>query len=537
MREVLKRFRTGGRRRWVLAAFGAAAAIWVVFQLLPSRARGVSLELMALGADGRFADDVAIPNHWADTTGAGGAILRVPLILAVRNSGRESAPPTRLELSLPARYRISRSDGRPLQAEYVAGTPMVRYWLDVPATKAVTGAVAGYLPVLDTVWLEPIIPSFYCITLADSVPDFVPSPPAPVEAISRVRIFYSFTGEELGQRQTGLLAVSLDPDLLEQEVPPPPPVFPTHYGEAGLPRPALSGLNYVGSRHALCGDPQDPIEILSTLWETPEGGRLFVLDYGGAPRKYLYDLNRDSIIELEAWDASGTGKFDARRQARLPIPAFLMPPQAPPQYDPSIFASLPPEELLALDRYSQVLEAPYRFRTRTPPSKPNLNRYRPGTIGSEGRDGESRRGMTITYWTDPGAGATPPGGATAGGAPAGGERQVQRGQPHPPSGATPPTEAPSTPTSPPVTEGPPTLGRPLDRPDRRPTQPPVTPPATPPVTPPARQDPRQERPGERPDPTPPAQKPKPDESGPKLLGKPLDSIPRRPPPDTTGRRP
>src|SRR5690606_41202427 len=62
--------------------------------------------------------------------------------------------------------------------------------------------------------------------LADSVPDFVPAPPAPVEAIARVQIFYSFEGGDLESRQTGLLTVQLDPRQLEREAPDPPPVFP-----------------------------------------------------------------------------------------------------------------------------------------------------------------------------------------------------------------------------------------------------------------------------------------------------------------------
>jgi len=487
MLEAVKRFGRDLRRRWPLTLLGIAAVTWGVIQVVPVGKKGTSLELMALGADGTFAPEISIPDYWADTVDHAGSSLRVPLILGVRNNGTESAPPTKLELSLPSRYRLTRADGRALPGEYLTGTPMVRYWLDVPPTRGASGTVAGYLPVLDTVWLEPIIPSFYCITLADSVPDFVPSPPAPVEAISHVRIFYSFTGDGLEGRQTGLLAVELDPELLEREIPEPPPVYPTEYTQPGMAAPYLSSLEYVGSRRALCGDPEDPIEILSILWETPEGGRLFVLDYGGAPRKYLYDLNRDSIIELEIWDASGAGSFDARRRAHLPIPEFLIPARAAPGPDPVYLAELEPEELLALDRYGRAVMEPYTFRSRPPDEEPNLNRYRPGMIGSE-QDDRPDRVVPRTLIS-----------------------------PAPPSGRPEPRS--------------PVLGRPGTKPTQAPrsdrTRPPEDRPRDPVVAdPPAAEE--APKPEDRPT---PAERPEPRE--PKVLGKPLDERPRRPPPDTS----
>jgi hypothetical protein len=477
------------------------------------------LELMVLGADGRFAASSSIPRHWAQTTGLGsGTLVRVPLILAVRNTGNRPSPPTYLDLSLPTRYRLSRSDGRSLPAESLPGTPMVRYRIEVPATRAAAGTIAGYLPVLDTLWLEPIIPSFYCIALSDSVPDFVPSPPAPVEAIAQVRIFYSFTGEDLKHRQTGLLAVQLDPVLLRQQLTPPPPVFPTEYHDPEVPRPALATLEYSGSQQVLCGDPQSPMEILSTLWETPGGGRFFVLDYGGAPRKYLFDLNRDSIIELEIWDASGSGNFNARRQARLPIPAFLLPASKQHPFDASIYATMAPEQLLALNRYGTTAAGPYHFQTRAPESKPRTNRFRPGSTGDDDAL-EQRSGLTIRYWSDPAL------------APEAGDPRSAAGQTQiAPGAGTQPAPAPGRPAAP-STSQPPTLGRPV--------APHAQPPALKP--PPVRSGEEPAKPTQKPRPEmsePVPAKPdnpaKPDKPGPKVLGKPLDGNPPRPRPDTTG---
>lgn len=553
MRNFMRWLRIGARRRWALALFGGAAAVWLLLYLFPARGRGADLELLVLGGDGKFSESISIPNHWAITSGLpSGAGVRVPLILAIRNTGKKKSPPARLELTLPTRYRIIGNNGHSLPAEYMPGTPMARYQIHVPAIRASSGTVAGYLPVLDTIWLEPIIPPYYCIALSDSVPDFVPAPPAPVEAIAQVRIFYSFTAEELKRRQTGLLAVQLDPALLKQETQPAPPVFPTQYSRPKAPRPPLSALEYVGSRRARCGDPQDPMEILSTLWETPAGGRLFVLDYGGAPRKYLFDLDRDSIIELEMWDGTGSGNFDARRQARLPIPAFLMPPAAAPAYDPAALASKTPEQLLALDRYAQVLESPYRFRTLPPPSKPQTNRYRPGSIASADTASNSRSGYTIRYWSDPA-----------------GESALPAAVPMPTTGAnarqgaSPATSQPAVPggrVSPQATpqpSGPPMLGRPLTpepstvRPQRpvpdhdattRPGNAPVAParpapdrptPDGPPADQPAADKPATDKPAtDKPAVDKPAQTPpRPTRREPKVLGKPLDSIPPRPPPD------
>src|SRR5690625_3191673 len=129
MLEAVKRFGRDLRRRWPLTLLGIAAVTWGVIQVVPVGKKGTSLELMALGADGTFAPEISIPDYWADTVDHAGSSLRVPLILGVRNNGTESAPPTKLELSLPSRYRMTRADGRALPGEYLTGTPMARYWL------------------------------------------------------------------------------------------------------------------------------------------------------------------------------------------------------------------------------------------------------------------------------------------------------------------------------------------------------------------------------------------------------------------------
>lgn len=485
MRQVFRRFRSKVRRRWILTGVGGVVGVLIVI-LIPWRSRAGGLELLVLGADGRFSESVRIPRQWADTTGlASGAVLRVPLVFGLQNSGNKAYEPSRLELSMPIRFRLVRSDGQPLTGELTPGTPLIRYHLDLQTGTIRAGQAAIRFPKLDTIWLEPIIPSFYCMTFADSVPEFVPSPPAPIEAISRVSIFYSFNEEGVSQRQTGLLTIQLDPALLRQEAPEPPPVYPVSYREPAAPMPPFNSLQYMGSTRAFCGEPEDPMELLVTLWQTPEGGRFFVLDHGGAPRKYLFDLNRDSIIELEMWDPDADGRFEAWRAARLPIPSFIMPPQSAPAYDLAmVFDAIDPDSLYLIDRYATVLRGRYQYRTKPPDTTPRISRYRPTILqGVEDEDGKPRRAV---------------GGYT---------------------------EVPYTPQP---------LGRPLPgRTDQSPAGPP-------PVTaPPAGQTPPEQPPTERPETpaqpeteeAPRPQAPEPARpSGPKLLGRPRDSIPATPRP-------
>src|SRR5690606_25221186 len=323
MKHAFGRARARSRKRWAqVGAAGIAAAL--LYWLLPFGDDGAELRLLLAVPGEEYAEELRVPAAWADTsTVASGATVRVPRLFAIVNLGGEAATPGRLELSLPSRFNLVRADGQPLPGRIAPGSPLVRYEVPVSLPRVEADGEAMPIAMLDTLWLEPVIPSFYCVALADSVPEFVPAPPAPVEAIARVQIFYSFSGEDMEERQTGLLGVELDPAMLEQEIPEAPPVFPAQYREPAAPRPELGALRYIGSRQAFCGEPEAPIELLSTLWETPSGGRFFVLDHGGAPRKYLFDMDRDGIIEREMWDPDGDGDFEATREARIPIPPFL----------------------------------------------------------------------------------------------------------------------------------------------------------------------------------------------------------------------
>jgi hypothetical protein len=323
--HVVKRFGLRPTRGFIALFILAVALMVGAFWIGPLRPRSPDLKLVALSGDGRFREYVGIPSEWADTLSpASEATARFPLILAAHNAGARVAQPTSLALSVPSRYRITDARGVPFASSTTTGNPLVRYELPVHATDIEPMQPPTMIAGTDTIWLEAVVPAMYCTAMADSVPEFISAPAQNEDLNARVRIFYSFTGGTR-QRQTGLLTVQVDPNLVKRTPAPMPPVFPTQVFKPAAPRPQFEQLEQVGDRFTSCGDPGQPMDLHSALWETPEGGRFFVLYHGGVPRKYLFDLDRDSIIELEMWDKNADGKFESRRAARMAIPAFLMP--------------------------------------------------------------------------------------------------------------------------------------------------------------------------------------------------------------------
>jgi hypothetical protein len=265
---------------------------------------------------------------------------RFPLVLALENRGGRVARPVSVSLSLPAVFRV-RSNQGPLEREAAAGNPLVRYRLPVPERRVVPGAPPELLTPGDTLWLEPNLSDYYCTTLSDSVPEFVPSPDLSASRLADLQVFYSFAERRYRGREAGLLALQLDSTGLAHRPAAMPPTFPTQVREPEIARPELGRLRDAGSRRAECGDPEQPLELYTVNWETAGGGRFLVVYLNGAPRKQLFDLDRDSIIELEVWDPDADGRFEARRAARYAIPPFLLPER--------------PAELVAAD---SVLDSP-----------------------------------------------------------------------------------------------------------------------------------------------------------------------------------
>lgn len=357
LRHLLQRFSPRIERRWLITLLVLGLLI-AIATFIRWRGAPPPLELVALGPDGTFGDTLSVPPDWADTlTATPDAVARVPLVLGVRNTGTRPASPEELILSVPVRYRITSAGGQELDGTFDAGSPLVRYTLDPQLQGIPPGRLPEMLPVHDTLWLEVVVPKIYCVSLADSIPEFVPAPPPPAGALSRVRLFYAFQGGDLGERRTGTLTIQFDSTLLAVDVPQSLPTFPMSNDTAAA-QPDLGALTYVGSRRSRCGEPEDPMELLSTVWATPEGGRFIALDYGGAVRKHLYDLDDDGVIERESWDPDGDGVFEASRRAQIPIPDFLLPRNPSAAYPMARFDTLPPDSLERLDAFRRAMTGP-----------------------------------------------------------------------------------------------------------------------------------------------------------------------------------
>src|SRR4051812_49058127 len=151
-----------------------------------------ALKLVALDGAGRFDTTVSIPRAWADTLdpALGDAVARLPLVLAVSNTGRKPGTPSILHLSVPSRFRVVANDGSELTSSRSPDNPLTRYEIVVQSADIEPGRMPTVLPSLDTLWLEPLLPAYYCVALSDSVPDFIPAPTTDVKPLSQVAIFY-----------------------------------------------------------------------------------------------------------------------------------------------------------------------------------------------------------------------------------------------------------------------------------------------------------------------------------------------------------
>ena len=191
VRHLVQRISPELDRRWVITLL-VIAVLLVAGTFVRWGGDPAPLELTALGPQGTFQDTVMVPTAWADTTsGKADVVARVPLVLAVRNPGVRPIRPERLELSLPLRYRID-APGEELTPRFDPSSPLVTYTLHPGLAAIEPQRLPALLPAYDTVWLEVVSPAYYCVAVADSIPEFVAAPPPPLESMARVRIFYSF---------------------------------------------------------------------------------------------------------------------------------------------------------------------------------------------------------------------------------------------------------------------------------------------------------------------------------------------------------
>jgi hypothetical protein len=357
MYYLLRRFTPRLDGRWLVAlavvGLGAAAMTFVRWG-----SPGPELQLLVRGPDGQFYDTLAVPPDWADTeTATPDAVARFPLVLAVRNVGYRDARPGRLVLSLPARYRITDAWGAQLPTSHDPASPLVAYLIEPRFPLLEPGQPPELLPDHETLWIEAIVPRYYCVELADFIPEFVAAPPPPLEAMSEILVLYAFDQGALEERQTGTLTLRIDTSLLDIDMPEQPPSYPMQTD----PRqawPDIGQLRHVGSRDVRCGEPEAPMEMVSSVWESETGARVITLSYGGTVRKYLFDVNGDGVIDRESWDPEGRGRFTATRRAHLPVPGFLVPETPSIRYDMSQFAGLSPDSLARLDPLRGAMDGP-----------------------------------------------------------------------------------------------------------------------------------------------------------------------------------
>ncbi|HSK20347.1 MAG TPA: hypothetical protein VK912_14440 [Longimicrobiales bacterium] len=339
-------------RGWAVLLLIAGSLLIAAYWIGPLRPLPAQLELLAIAGDSAVAEITVQPRR----TAAGGVVFPVPL--AVRNVGAQTVRTTEVVLSVPPQFRISTPRGR-VEPGVTAGVPLRRYRIPIQRTELEPAVQTEVLPGLDTIYLEPDLPPYYCFTQGAQIPEFTSAPQFDAQTLSDIRIFYSFRNASTRERQTGLLRVHVDPALIETRPAPSPPTFPTVIEMPEARAPETGTLLFAGARTAHCGDPEQPVELYTALWETRDGGRVYVVYVDDVGRKRLYDMNSDGIIELETWDSDADGRFEARRDARFPVPGFLspLPPRDPQMALPDPVA--PDSGWLALFHSPQ--EGPDRF--------------------------------------------------------------------------------------------------------------------------------------------------------------------------------
>jgi hypothetical protein len=344
-------------RGWTLLVLVIGLLIGATFWIGPLRPLPAELELVAIQGDDVI-DAAGVFAARGQFTAERTARFAVPI--AVRNIGARPARPHTLVLSVPARYHLSTPRGR-LRGAVDAGVPLRRYTINLPVTRIDPGRPPAPLPGLDTILLEPDLPAYYCI-LQSGVPEFVPAPRHDAASLADVRIFYSFNTVRAADRHSGLLNVRVDPAMISSRPAPAPPTFRTVFTGPGAELPVLGRMRHVGTRRAHCGDPEQAIELYTVISETQDGGRFYAIYIDDSQRKHLYDLNGDGIIELETWDADGDGRFEARRQARYPVPEFVtpLPPRDPTMLQPD--TAPPARDFIAL--FGSRADGPWRFGRR-----------------------------------------------------------------------------------------------------------------------------------------------------------------------------
>ncbi|HSM35848.1 MAG TPA: hypothetical protein VK837_05555, partial [Longimicrobiales bacterium] len=278
--------------------------------------------------------------------------VRVPLVLAAQATGGGAARPASLRLAVPAPFRLVGARG-PGDVEFPGsvpadgatpdgassqgtspdsatapagaggwGEPLTYY--DVAVRGAPISADDGVVRLTepDTLWLEYRERDTDCALDPDSVPRFTRAVQPYPGTLRDVRLSYVLT-TAAGARRTGVLRLDLDvapadapeESFAAREV---PDLRPGGFPLADtllLPRARYPGTCSDGTR-------SHPLTV-QFLASDVSPARAYLIGAGADPRLRLEDLDGDDVLEAEAWDPDGDGRFEARRTLALPLPRAL----------------------------------------------------------------------------------------------------------------------------------------------------------------------------------------------------------------------
>jgi hypothetical protein len=328
----------------------------LVFWFGPFRPSAAALELLALDSRGRFTTVADMTGTEPDTAPQlGTGVPRLPLVLALHNTGNRPGRIRFLDLYIPAFLLLYDAKGQPIAREREGGNPLAHYRFELPRDPIEAGGLPVVLPGHERLWLESAISPYVCVITDDGVPDFRAAPRYDPVLLSQIEIFYSLSERTRSARSTGLLTLRIDPRLMRADSMPQPPIYPTliRGDTAALD---TSQLRRLGTREASCGEVDVPLTIQSISYATPMGGRVFAITHEGKRRKYLFDTDGDSVIDAEVWDPDLDGMFDAARRARFPIPTFLLPFRMRP-----VVEDVVPPDSAWLQLFYDTASGPLRF--------------------------------------------------------------------------------------------------------------------------------------------------------------------------------
>lgn len=280
--------------------------------------------LVGLGPTARLA-----PPPWADTSRRGA--IRLPLLLAIRNTGSRPAVATGIRVAAPWQIRLESAEGTPLPMEAEGGNPLLHYTIPLDSGLTVpAGAFGVVIPGFERLWVRPVASALTCTLDAAGVPVFSPAAPLDPSLLARPTLYWTIHEEDVRRRSSGVLTLELDSRWFAVPPAPRPPDFPPLPLDDTTSLPDLSTLPSAGHRYLLCGEAIEPVTVGSTVHRTSDDGSIVALSVDGVTRKLLFDLNGDSLIEAEAWSSAG-GRIDLARRTRFEIPDYLLPLPPPPE--------------------------------------------------------------------------------------------------------------------------------------------------------------------------------------------------------------